>query len=175
MARPIPTKNPASNSVTRSIVLREYVGIAQGRRGSSQRCKSEKSAAVHIAGFLAGEKASNKMACGGGAGGMAARNSWGKSPWRNSHCPRASAARPVSKSSRAVLSYPARYPSSAEWRRANSSGARVRSKLTIRREQGKSAVARSTAMALAAAPKPTSHTTNSPSLPARRRRSSCLT
>jgi hypothetical protein len=36
VAWPAPTKNPASNNETRSIVLREYVGMAQGLPGSSR-------------------------------------------------------------------------------------------------------------------------------------------
>ena len=64
VAWPAPTKNPASSRVTRRIVLREYVGSAQGRCGSSVRNRFVNSGSVHIAGFFAGEKASKRIAWG---------------------------------------------------------------------------------------------------------------
>ena len=64
VARPAPTQKPASNSDTRNIVLREYVGRAQDRKGSSNLNKSAKSGAVHIAGFFAGDQGSKRIACG---------------------------------------------------------------------------------------------------------------
>src|SRR5258706_6479907 len=52
MALPAPTKNPANNNVTRNIVLREYVGIAQGRCGSSNSNIRRNKGNIHIAGFF---------------------------------------------------------------------------------------------------------------------------
>src|SRR5665213_3138729 len=76
VACPTPTKNPASNNVTRNNVLREYVGIAQGQFGSSDWNKSEKRPAVHMAGFFAGENASNKMARGEGGAEVGSFSRW---------------------------------------------------------------------------------------------------
>src|SRR5262245_45987172 len=86
VAWPAPTKKPANNNDTRSIVLREYVARVQGRRKSRRAYKSANNGSVHIAGFFAGENASNRMAFGlSNALACDSRRNEGKSASTSSH------------------------------------------------------------------------------------------